>query len=56
MAALVTVLIGATVVLRLAYQLTSTQHLSVLEALYFTVETITTVGYGDFSSAVRPRG
>jgi Trk K+ transport system NAD-binding subunit len=49
MTALVTVLIAATVVLRLAYQLTSTQHLSVLEALYFTVETITTVGYGDFS-------
>jgi Trk K+ transport system NAD-binding subunit len=49
MAALVTVLIGSTVVLRLAYQLTSTQHLSVLDALYFTVETITTVGYGDFS-------
>jgi Trk K+ transport system NAD-binding subunit len=49
MAALVTVLIGATVVLRLAFQLTSTQHLSVLDALYFTVETITTVGYGDFS-------
>jgi Trk K+ transport system NAD-binding subunit len=49
MAALVAVLIGSTVVLRLAYQLTSTQHLSVLEALYFTVETITTVGYGDFS-------
>jgi len=49
MAALVTVLIGSTVVLRLAFQLTSTQHLSVLDALYFTVETITTVGYGDFS-------
>jgi Trk K+ transport system NAD-binding subunit len=49
MAALVAVLIAATVVLRLAYQLTSTQHLSVLEALYFTVETVTTVGYGDFS-------
>ncbi len=49
MAALVTVLIAATVVLRLAFQLTSTQHLSLLEALYFTVETITTVGYGDFS-------
>jgi Trk K+ transport system NAD-binding subunit len=43
------VLTAATVVLRLAYQLTGTQHLSVLEALYFTVETITTVGYGDFS-------
>jgi Trk K+ transport system NAD-binding subunit len=49
MAALVTVLIGSTVVLRLAFQLTSTQHLSLLDALYFTVETITTVGYGDFS-------
>ncbi len=49
MAALVTVLIAATVVLRLAFQLTSTQHLSLLDALYFTVETITTVGYGDFS-------
>ncbi|MGD0064893.1 MAG: NAD-binding protein [Streptosporangiaceae bacterium] len=49
MAALVAVLTASTVVLRLAYQLTSTQHLSVLEALYFTVETITTVGYGDFS-------
>jgi Trk K+ transport system NAD-binding subunit len=49
MAALVAVLIGSTVVLRLAYQLTSTQHLPVLDALYFTVETITTVGYGDFS-------
>ena len=49
MAALVAVLIGSTIVLRLAYQLTTTQHLSVLDALYFTVETITTVGYGDFS-------
>ena len=49
MAALVTVLIAATVVLRLAYQLTETQHMSVLGAAYFTVETITTVGYGDFS-------
>ena len=54
MAALVTVLIGSTVVLRLAYQLTSTQHLSVLDALYFTVETITTVGYGDFSFRGQP--
>ena len=49
MGALVTVLIGSTVVLRLAFQLTSTQHLSLLDSLYFTVETITTVGYGDFS-------
>jgi Trk K+ transport system NAD-binding subunit len=49
LAALFAVLVGSTIVLRLAYQLTSTQHLSVLDALYFTVETITTVGYGDFS-------
>jgi Trk K+ transport system NAD-binding subunit len=49
LASLFAVLIVSTVVLRLAYQLTSTQHLSVLDALYFTVETITTVGYGDFS-------
>jgi Trk K+ transport system NAD-binding subunit len=54
MTALVAVLIAATVVLRLAYQLTSTQHLSVLEALYFTVETITTVGYGDYSFRGQP--
>jgi Trk K+ transport system NAD-binding subunit len=54
MTALVTVLIAATVVLRLAYQLTSTQHLSLLEALYFTVETITTVGYGDYSFRGQP--
>jgi Trk K+ transport system NAD-binding subunit len=49
MAALVTVLIASTIVLRLAFQLSSTQHLTVLDALYFTVETVTTVGYGDFS-------
>ncbi len=54
MTALVTVLIAATVVLRLAYQVTNTQHLSVLEALYFTVETITTVGYGDYSFRGQP--
>jgi len=49
MAALFAVLIASTVVLRLTYQLTTTGHLSVLDAAYFTVETITTVGYGDFS-------
>jgi Trk K+ transport system NAD-binding subunit len=44
LASLFAVLIVSTVVLRLAYQLTSTQHLSVLDALSLTVETITTVG------------
>jgi Trk K+ transport system NAD-binding subunit len=46
--ALFTVLAGATVVLRLAFRL-GTDHMSVLDAAYFSVETITTVGYGDFS-------
>ena len=46
--ALFAVLTASTIVLRLTY-LTAAGHLSVLDAAYFTVETITTVGYGDFS-------
>lgn len=46
--ALFAVLAASTVVLRLAY-LTAAGHLSILDAAYFTVETITTVGYGDYS-------
>jgi Trk K+ transport system NAD-binding subunit len=49
LAALVAVLIASTAVLRLAYHLAGAGHISVLDAAYFTVETITTVGYGDFS-------
>ena len=49
LAALAAVLIASTVVLRLAYHLAGAGHISVLDAAYFTVETITTVGYGDFS-------
>jgi len=39
----------STVVLRLAYRLPGGGHMSTLTALYFTVETISTVGFGDFS-------
>ncbi|HTU76167.1 MAG TPA: NAD-binding protein [Trebonia sp.] len=46
--ALLFVVIASTGVLRAGYEL-SGQHISSLEALYFTVETITTVGYGDFT-------
>jgi Trk K+ transport system NAD-binding subunit len=46
--ALVFVVLVSTVVLRIGYEL-SGRHISSLVALYFTVETITTVGYGDFS-------
>lgn len=46
--ALFTVVIGSTVILRVAYRLGG-QHIPLLDAAYFTVETVTTVGYGDFS-------
>jgi Trk K+ transport system NAD-binding subunit len=46
--ALVVVVAASTAVLRLSYQ-AGAQHVSVLDSLYFTVETITTVGFGDFT-------
>ncbi|MCW2905883.1 MAG: Calcium-gated potassium channel mthK [Actinomycetia bacterium] len=46
--ALFAVVIGSTMILRLAYRLGG-QHIPLLDAAYFTVETVTTVGYGDFS-------
>jgi Trk K+ transport system NAD-binding subunit len=49
LAALLAVLTASTVVLRLAYHVAGTGHISVLDAAYFTVETVTTVGYGDFA-------
>jgi Trk K+ transport system NAD-binding subunit len=45
-------LLVSTVVLRLGYvQPISHRHLSVEDAVYFTVETVATVGFGDFSFA-----
>lgn len=53
--ALVAVLIAATLVLRLTYQYAGPgHHISLLDSLYFTVETITTVGYGDFTFRSEP--
>ena len=43
------VLIASTAVLRMTYHLRGARPISVLDAAYFTVETVTTVGYGDFS-------
>jgi Trk K+ transport system NAD-binding subunit len=57
-AALRTAMVGAlvlvvasTLILHLFFRPTPATHLSWLDSLYFTVETISTVGYGDFSFA-----
>jgi Trk K+ transport system NAD-binding subunit len=47
--ALFTVLAASTLILRLAYRLPGGARLPLLDAAYFTVETVTTVGYGDYS-------
>ena len=53
--ALVAVLLTATLVLRFTYQYAGPGHrISLLDAVYFTVETVTTVGYGDFSFRGEP--
>jgi Trk K+ transport system NAD-binding subunit len=55
LAALVAVLITATLVLRFTYQYAGPGHrITLLDAVYFTVETVTTVGYGDFTFRGEP--
>jgi len=52
---LVAVLVTATLVLRFTYQYAGPGHrISLLDAVYFTVETVTTVGYGDYSFRNEP--
>jgi Trk K+ transport system NAD-binding subunit len=53
--ALLTVLVTATLVLRFTYRYAGPGHrISLVDAVYFTVETVTTVGYGDFSFRDEP--
>jgi Trk K+ transport system NAD-binding subunit len=53
--ALLTVLVTATFVLRFTYRYAGPGHrISLLDAVYFTVETVTTVGYGDYSFRGEP--
>ena len=53
--ALLTVLIIATLVLRFTYRYAGPGHrISLLDSVYFTVETVTTVGYGDFTFRGEP--
>jgi Trk K+ transport system NAD-binding subunit len=49
MAALVTVLVASIVLLRLGYRGPGGGRLSLLSATYFTAETVTSEGYGDFT-------
>jgi voltage-gated potassium channel Kch len=52
LAASMTLWIGSTVLLRFSYQ--RSPGMSWIDALYFTTETIATVGYGDFSFLHQP--
>jgi Trk K+ transport system NAD-binding subunit len=53
--ALLGVLIAATLVLRFFYQYAGPGHrISLLDSAYFTVETVTTVGYGDYTFRGEP--
>jgi Trk K+ transport system NAD-binding subunit len=53
--ALLAVLLVATSVLHLTYRYAGPGHrMTLLDALYFTVETVTTVGYGDFTFRGEP--
>ncbi len=52
LAASLTLLLGSTVLLRFAYQMPP--GMSWIDALYFSTETIATVGYGDFSFIDQP--
>ena len=48
-------LVVASTVIRIGYvQPGSHAHLSVVDSVYFTVETVATVGYGDFDFAAQP--
>jgi Trk K+ transport system NAD-binding subunit len=50
-------LVISTIVLHLAYhEPLGRSHLSLLDAVYFTVETVATVGFGDYSFASQPPG
>jgi len=51
MAAAVVLVVLSTVILHLAYVGPGHSHLDLLSSLYFTVETVATVGYGDYSFA-----
>jgi Trk K+ transport system NAD-binding subunit/multidrug transporter EmrE-like cation transporter len=52
----IAMLVISTIVLSLAYRQGDGSHLSLSQAIYFTVETFATVGFGDFSFAHQSTG
>jgi Trk K+ transport system NAD-binding subunit len=56
MVAAVALVVVSVAILRLFYRLPGGGHMSVLTSLYFTVETISTVGFGDFSFSGQSTG
>jgi Trk K+ transport system NAD-binding subunit/multidrug transporter EmrE-like cation transporter len=52
----IAMLVISTIVLSLAYHQGDGSHLSLSQAIYFTVETFATVGFGDFSFAHQSTG
>jgi len=56
MVAAAALIVVSTVILRLTYRLPGGGHMSTLTAVYFTVETISTVGFGDYSFAHQSTG
>jgi len=47
-------LVVSTLIIHFGYQSTNKRDLSFISSIYFTVETIATVGFGDFSFATQP--
>jgi Trk K+ transport system NAD-binding subunit len=52
-AALVVFVVANTVVLHAAYRTANGHRMTLLDAVYFSVETVTTIGYGDFNFATQ---
>jgi Trk K+ transport system NAD-binding subunit len=51
----VALMVVSTVVLHFAYETESGQLLDAFDSIYFTLETVATVGFGDFSFATQPK-
>lgn len=56
MVAATALIVLSTIILRLTYRLPGGGHMSTLTAVYFTVETISTVGFGDYTFSHQSTG